>query len=213
MQLLIVAATELEISPFLEKMPAADFLITGVGCPATIYQLTKRLHQIDYDLVIQAGIAGSFTNSLNLGNVVLVKQDNFADIGASEKSTFHTFFEMGLGDQDAFPYNKGWLKNNSEWIDSFFLQKVKAITVNTVTDDEAYISKQVLKFDPQIESMEGAAFHYVCLQENIPFMQLRAVSNYVGVRDKADWKMKEAIENLNAELIDIVNSLTIEAAR
>jgi len=213
MQLLIVAATELEISPFLEKMPSSDFLITGVGCPATIYQLTKRLHQIDYDLVIQAGIAGSFTNSLNPGDVVLVKQDNFADIGASERSAFQTFFEMGLADKDAFPYNQGWLDNNGEWIDNFFLQKVKALTVNTVTDDEAYISKQVLKFDPQIESMEGAAFHYVCLQENISFMQLRSISNYVGERNKANWKMKEAIENLNSELIDIVNSLTIEAAR
>ncbi len=48
--------------------------------------------------------------------------------------------------------------------------------------------------------MEGAALHYVCLQEQIPFVQIRSVSNYVGERDKTKWKMKEAIENLNTEL-------------
>lgn len=213
MQLLIVAATELEISPFLNEMPSVDFLITGVGCPAAMFHLTKRLHQIDYDLVIQAGIAGSFTNSLNLGDTVLVKQDCFSDIGISEKGKFYTVFEKDLGDQNAFPYNKGWLDNNGEWIDSFFLQKVNAITINTITDDKEYISEQVSKFGPQIESMEGAAFHYVCLQENIPFIQLRSISNYVGERDKANWKIKEAIENLNSELIDIVKSLRVETER
>ena len=55
--------------------------------------------------------------------------------------------------------------------------------------------------------MEGAAFHYVCLQENIPFVQLRAISNFVGERDKSKWLMKEAIENLNRETIALVHPL------
>ena len=32
--------------------------------------------------------------------------------------------------------------------------------------------------------MEGAALHYACIMEHIPFIQLRAVSNFVGERDK-----------------------------
>jgi futalosine hydrolase len=48
--------------------------------------------------------------------------------------------------------------------------------------------------------MEGAALHYTCLMENIPFIQLRAVSNFVGERDKNKWKMKEAIAVLNEKL-------------
>ncbi len=54
--------------------------------------------------------------------------------------------------------------------------------------------------------MEGAAFHYVCLQEKIPFLQLRAISNYVGERNKANWNLNEAIRNLNKKLIEIVGS-------
>ena len=55
--------------------------------------------------------------------------------------------------------------------------------------------------------MEGAAFHYLCLQEQVPFLQLRAISNHVGERNKANWKLKEAIHNLNEKLIGIIKEL------
>ena len=208
MQILLVAATELEIAPFLQKKPATDFLITGVGCPATIYHLAKRFQQIDYDLVIQAGIAGSFTRLLNLGDVVLVNQDNFADLGISEKNNFHSIFEKGFADENASPFTQGWLKNTDAIMNHFQLQKVRAITVNTVTDSEMQIRQLVSKFDPEIETMEGAAMHYTCLMENVPFIQLRSISNYVGERNKENWKMNEAIDNLNEELFKIVDKLT-----
>lgn len=208
MQILLVAATEPEIAPFLKENPAAEFLITGVGCPATIYQLSKRLHQIDYDLVIQAGIAGSFTESLILGDVVLVEQDIFADLGISEKNDFQTIFEKGFTDQNSFPYTGGWLINRENLPEHFYIKKVNAITVNTVSDSEVQKNLYVSKFDPQVETMEGAAMHFVCLNENIPFFQLRSISNYVTERDKLKWKMTEAIDNLNAKLSEIIGQLS-----
>jgi futalosine hydrolase len=62
------------------------------------------------------------------------------------------------------------------------------------------------KFLPDIESMEGAAFHYVCLQQKNNFLQLRSISNRVGERDKSKWKLKESIENLNKELLKIIEN-------
>jgi futalosine hydrolase len=55
--------------------------------------------------------------------------------------------------------------------------------------------------------MEGAAFHYVCLLEKIPFLQLRSISNLIGERDKTKWKMEKAIQNLNENLISLLNKL------
>ncbi|ULT38317.1 hypothetical protein KRR40_24600 [Niabella defluvii] len=52
--------------------------------------------------------------------------------------------------------------------------------------------------------MEGAALHYVALMEKIPFLQIRGISNYVGERDKRKWNFKDAIDNLNNELVRIV---------
>jgi futalosine hydrolase len=45
------------------------------------------------------------------------------------------------------------------------------------------------------------------LQENIPFVQLRAVSNYVEIRDKSKWNIPLAVENLNIQLIEFIKTL------
>jgi futalosine hydrolase len=55
--------------------------------------------------------------------------------------------------------------------------------------------------------MEGAALHYVCINEGIPFIHLRAVSNLVGERDKQRWKMQKAIENLGITIEETVLTL------
>jgi futalosine hydrolase len=54
---------------------------------------------------------------------------------------------------------------------------------------------------------KGQLYIMVCLMENVPFLQLRAVSNYVGERDKKKWKIKESVQQLNNELIRLVESL------
>ena len=44
--------------------------------------------------------------------------------------------------------------------------------------------------------MEGAAFFYVCSMEHIPFIQLRAISNRVELRNRKAWKMDLALANV-----------------
>lgn len=205
MQILVIAATEMEIAPFLMTNSAIDTLITGAGSPDTMYHLLKRVHQIDYDMVIQAGICGSFSEENILGSSVIVQQDFFADIGVHEKNNFYSLFDMGLAMPDNFPYNNGWLVYKHAVIDKIDLKKVKGITVNTVNDNIEQANMFMQKYLPDVESMEGAVLHYVCLQEDIPFIQLRSISNFVGERDKSKWMMKEAISSLNTELKKIIN--------
>ena len=208
MQILLVAATEMEIAPYLLKKPAADFLVTGLGTAEAVYHITKRLQQIDYDLVIQAGIAGSFTESIALGEVVLVERDRFADLGMEEQNNFFTIFEKGFANPNVFPFASGWLSNDASLINSLGFKKLTGLTVNKVTDNKAHIAQLVAKFKPDVESMEGAALHYVCLQEKVAFLQLRSISNFVGERDRSKWKMQEALSNLNNALISIIEKLT-----
>ena len=82
-----------------------------------------------------------------------------------------------------------------------------AITVNRVSENEATNLLYKAKYQPLIESMEGAAFHYVCIQQKIPFLQIRSLSNYVGERDKAKWKLQASIQSLNESLVKIVDSI------
>src|SRR5882757_10157230 len=113
MKILLVSATAFEIAATAQKYPSLDILITGVGIPATIYTLMEKLNNNSYDIVVQAGIAGSFTNHLNLGDVALINKDSFGDIGIEEKGNFTTVFDMGFADKNVFPFDDGWLINKN----------------------------------------------------------------------------------------------------
>ena len=205
MKILVVAATQLEIEPFINLKNNTGVLICGVGIPSTVYHLTKKLLQEKYDLVIQAGIAGTFSKKLKKGEVVVVEQDAFGDIGVEEKGEFKTLFQLDFDDKNKFPFKNGWLVNTSEIINTTHLKKVNGVTVNKISDRKKQAKQLKEIFNADVESMEGAAFHFVCLQQNIPFLQLKSISNKVGERDKSKWNMIEAIVNLNRELIDLVD--------
>ncbi|MGC4102016.1 futalosine hydrolase [Ferruginibacter sp.] len=207
MQILLISATPNEIELFINAYTNVDILITGVGAPATLYHLQRRLNKKEYDMVIQAGIAGSFSNDLQLGETVLVKQDTFGDLGAEEKRIFTPFFNTGLINGHEFPYANGWLINSTALPKNTMLKSVKGVTVNRVSDSFLQKVQLLDAFDAQVESMEGAALHYVCLLEQVPFLQLRSISNYVGERDKSKWKIKDAFENLNTELTGLIKQL------
>lgn len=215
MRSLVIAATPIEIAPLLERMrrpeeaPAleVDVLITGIGLTATTYALSKQLSLKKPDLVIQAGVGGCFDTTMPLGSVVAVKQDTIADQSVVELNRLKTLFDLKLVPADSHPYTRGWLVNRHEVIRRTRLKKVKGISVNEITTHSRKVRFYRETFDPVIESMEGAALHYVCLMEQVPFIQLRSVSNYIGVRDKRKWDMKRSVENLNRELIRLIQLL------
>ena len=212
MNILLAAATAKEIEPFFEyyrnsKRPQfIDVLITGIGLTSATYHLLKQVQLKRPDFVIQAGIAGCFNKKISLGTVLAVKRETIADQSVIELKKLRTIFDLELVPHDQFPYKQGWLENNSDLLGKMHLEKVSAISVNEITtDDRVKLYKKT--FDPSIETMEGAALHYTCLMEKIPFVQIRSVSNYVAERDKGKWKMKKAIWNLNEELINLVEHL------
>ncbi len=210
--ILVVAATSKEINPFIEltrtgNINNADILISGIGLTASTYHLAKQLALKKYDLVIQAGVAGCFDLRIPLGAVVAVKQDAIADQSVIELQKLRTLFDLKLVPQDQYPYKKGWLINpNKEVLKKTKLKIVKGISVNQIST-----SKQMIKFyrdvfEPVTESMEGAALHYVCLMGNLPFVQIRSISNYIGERNKKKWDMMDSIVNLNDLLIKTINN-------
>ena len=87
------------------------------------------------------------------------------------------------------------------------LKKVKGITVNTIHGNDTSISKVIELYNPTIETMEGAAFFAACENNINNFLQIRAISNYVEKRDKANWQMPLAIQNLNDFLITFLKNV------
>lgn len=183
-------------------------LITGVGGTSTAHALTRQLYTRRPDCIIQAGIAGSFKPEFSPGTVALVAEEAFADLGAVDEGRLADVFDLGLIDINHPPFTNKILVNPgiNHW-KRFRLPFVRGVSVNGISSSAWQVDAITRKYDPVFESMEGAALHYVCLLENIPFIQLRAVSNYVGDRNKSNWKMKEAIKNLNEQLMGILSEL------
>lgn len=207
MRLLVCAATEFEIEAtlsFLNKHPEyktkMEVLITGVGLTAATYQLTKKILSDKPRFILQAGICGSLDNYLSPGQIVVVEKESIGDLGVVEKENFSSIFNLGFLQLNEPPWTNGRLCNNISILQKTGLTIVDGVTINEITTNRERISfyKEHLKVN--IETMEGAALHYVCLSEKIPFLQMRSVSNYVGERDKNKWALREAIANLNIEL-------------
>ena len=198
-KILLVAATDFEIQPMREKLDENQILITGVGVYATVFHLMRKVTNQHFDLIIHAGIGGSFDQTLPLGSVFQISAERFADIGfETPQRTFHDFFGSELIKLNEPPFENGWMINPFQ-MEHPDLPIAKGITVNTVSGSTETI-KQRAKYHAQIESMEGAGLFYVCKQINLKFISLRAISNYVTPRNRENWEMKKAISNLNKTL-------------
>jgi futalosine hydrolase len=216
MQLLICAATEMELATLQAAMArrtlrphqSIRFLVTGVGLGPAVYSLTRQLVTIKPDLVLQAGIAGTLDATLLPGETVVVQADTIGDAGVEENRLFRNVFDLKLADPDLFPWAGGFLPNpNAQWLALPGLQLVRGITVNEISTHPERIRQYRMQWGAQTESMEGAALHYVCLQEGVPFLQVRSISNAIGERDKKKWKIKEALQNMNAELNVLIDKI------
>jgi futalosine hydrolase len=210
MKRLIVSATSLELNGIVSlpektapgtiiSSEGADFLVTGIGQAIMAYHMGRILGEHSYDEVINIGICGSFHSELRPGTVVTVMSDCFADLGAEDDESWLDIFSLGLAEADQKPFTNGVLI--ADGIRAFnHLQKVKGITVNRASGNEATIDKMRKYYDADVETMEGAAFYYACLSKNIPCIQVRAVSNFIEKRNRENWDIKTALDNLHAEL-------------
>jgi len=223
MRLLIVAATSFEIAPlerYLEiNGDALDnhiykyenleikLLVTGVGMLFTAYALGKFLAMNQIDLAINAGVAGAFSKDLEIGEVVNVISERFGDLGVEEANgNFMDVHEMDLIPPNNPPFLHGQL-NHPLSAEIAFLPKVKGLTVNKVHGSTKSIAAIKKKYDVEVESMEGAAFFMACLLEKVSFLEIRSISNYVEPRNKDNWNLPLAIENLNKILLSILSNL------
>ncbi|MFM2269708.1 MAG: hypothetical protein RL757_3149 [Bacteroidota bacterium] len=219
MKILIVVATPMEIAPLLvflnEKgtkigewewqiaKKNVQILITGIGLTNTALQLGRFLvhRETEFSLVVNVGIAGFFRQKMGeknveLGDVVEIIAETFGDLGVEERDgSFTHVSDLGLT-------NQLFLLNSQPFCQGL-LPSFVGSSVQKVHGSAASIASFEARM-PQIrvETMEGAAFFATMLDvqsrfPDIRFSQIRSISNYVEPRNRAAWKMKEAIENLN----------------
>lgn len=226
MHIVLVAATRFEIAPTLQYLehhtsPLGDGsyqmddlqitpLVTGAGLTATAWHLGRFMAQHTADLAINAGIAGAFDPAFALGDVVQVVSDRFGDFGVEEADgRFTDLFDLDFMDPDAPPFSQGVLHNPDPPLPHWPL--AAGLSVQKVHGHAPSIAAVRGRYpDAQIETMEGAAFFYACLQSDTPFLSLRAISNRVEPRNRAAWEVGKSITALNGALVGCLEELIFE---
>lgn len=194
MRILVVTATQPEAAPLQQLLIGQPvqheviFLVTGIGMTATAYAMTRQLLTLPIDFTLNIGLAGSFRKDLAPGKAVWVVEDRFSDLGAEDGNVFLELSDLGFQDSvRVAPYalNERLLPAD--------LSPAIGATVNTVHGEEKSIRSFMERSSADIETMEGAAFYYVGEREKVPSLQLRGISNYVEARNRAAWKIPEAL--------------------
>lgn len=220
MRILLVAATLPEIFPIINALSASeiepnlyrvqvqsheiDFLLAGTSSVPFIYSLCKYLTTNPKpDLAILAGIAGTFNYGIRIGTVVEITSEIFGDTGAEDRDgSWISMFDLGLWKPDQKPFQDGKLINPQPICKD--LLHVSSVTVSTVSGSLERINYLKKLYHPDIENMEGAAFFYWCSMENIPFAQIRSISNRVEPRNREAWDIRLAVTKLNDYLYQLL---------
>jgi len=221
-RILIVSATPFEIAGvvahlennfrmegdlFKNKEVEVKILVTGLGMVNTTYSMTGLLSaDAAYDLAINAGLCGCFDTSVELGSVVNIDRDTFGDLGVTEHDgSFVSAFDLRFINENEKPYEKGWIVNNNG--QGNFLPNKSSVTVNNVSGSLSGIQMIREKYNADMESMEGAAFAFVCEKFEQNYLQIRSVSNYIEPRNRSNWQVEKALDSLNMTLIGMLEAL------
>lgn len=205
----IVAATVEEMQPFVEYLSKEatqhsfqsfqlhhlqiDLLYTGIGVMQATYSLMDYLNHRHPDGWIQAGIGGAYDPALSLASVYQITSETLVGMGAQQQDgQIKDPFQLGWLDPNAFPYEQGALPCPYEpkW------ELAKATGMTTFFSHGSQAAIDMLKLTPtgQVENMEGAPFFYISLIKKIPFLGIRAISNYVEPRNRANWQIDSAVQ-------------------
>lgn len=217
MKILITAATPDELLAAQQVVSAFSTIrcvgvVTGVGVAATVYHTLKHIQVEKFDCVMNIGIAGSYNPRFAVGDVCWVTKEYFGDSGVRTPVGFSTLFDENILNANTFPFVNGALHAPTV-LDCFPMgitfPTATGLTVQTVSGEQQQIEERYAHYAPDVESMEGAAFFYVCLQEKLPFVALRAISNRVEPRDKSKWNIPLALNNLSHACRQLMDCLIV----
>ncbi|MDQ4130882.1 MAG: futalosine hydrolase [Actinomycetota bacterium] len=232
--LLVVTATDREAAPFrtalrgrcpvdvhgvraddgrIDRHPVR-LAVCGIGRASTAFHLARLLLDRP-QAVLQFGVAGAFPDGPPVGGVALATEDVYADLGVAteegwlpaEALGIPLLERAGVRFYDAFPCASEATAAAAATLDAV---SGRFVTVETVTGSAARAQELVRRHRPIAESMEGAAAAHACALDEVPFVQLRAMSNPVGPRDRAGWRLDEAVRTA-AEAVPRVTATVLEA--
>lgn len=180
-------------------------LQTGVGksnsAGAVTHELTAGLaNNRHYGAVLSFGIAGSLDDHVKIGSTVFGSAAVFADEGTPclANQDWTTLEQSGWA-------RTSFLQNEHPWTQHLSLSAdhVGVIaTVSTISGTNEIAAQYAERTGALAEGMEGAAIAQVCSRLEIPFAELRVISNRCGNRDVNKLDIPTSFKRLMQVVLD-----------
>lgn len=177
-----------------------DVLVSGVGSVAAGVNTARALACAEYSLVICAGIGGGFSGKAEVGSLVVSNRIIIADLGAETAEGFCSVDELGFGFTQ--------IKIDASLVDRFSMALRAAqvpvkigpvLTVSTVTGTASRAVELASRIPgATAEAMEGYGVGFAAFDRGLPVLEIRAISNLVGPRERSKWRIGQALEVLEA---------------
>ncbi|KIL36594.1 hypothetical protein SD71_06090 [Cohnella kolymensis] len=202
-RILVITAVAAERDAIMRGVRGDDrfeVIAAGVGTAVAAAQTAKVLTAGNYGLVISAGIGGGFAGRAAIGTVVVADEIVAADLGAETPEGFISLDELGFGSArikiDRELAAKVTDKLSAAGITSRF---GTVLTVSTATGTSETAERLAARVpEAAAEAMEGYGVAVAARLYGVPVLEIRAISNPVGPRDRAAWRIGEALESLQA---------------
>ncbi|MGW5065451.1 futalosine hydrolase [Streptomyces cyaneofuscatus] len=180
----------------LHRSGAFDVLAGGAGpaaaAAAAAFALASSASP-PYGLVVSAGIGGGFAPAAPLGSLVVASDIVAADLGAETPDGFLPVTALGFG-RDRFVPPPALVR---EVAAATGAAPGPVLTVSTVTGTAARTAALLAAHPGALaEAMEGFGVAEAAERAGVPVLELRAVSNTVGPRDRDAWRIGDALAAL-----------------
>ncbi|MCS7057612.1 MAG: futalosine hydrolase [Meiothermus sp.] len=184
------------------------WLESGVGKVNTAATLAAFARGRKLERVLLFGIAGAYPGAgLQLGEAALAGEEVQADLGIRDRGMEGLGFPtLALGSglyHNRFPLDRAFTAELSRTLG---LPVRTFLTRDLVSESPSEARRLQRRWKADLENMEGAAFAQTCLWLGLRGGELRAVSNLAGVREKARWRIRQAVESLEHHILRIIGS-------
>ena len=195
MRILVATAVPAERDAVARAFDGApvDVVAVGVGPALAAAATATALAGTPYGLVVSAGIAGGFQPEAPVGSLVVADEITAADLGAETAEGFVPVTELGFGTVTHRPPEA--LVRDA--VAATGARRGAVLTVSTVTGTAARAAALRERHPTALaEAMEGFGIAEAAALHGVPVLEVRAVSNPVGPRDRAAWRIPEALAAL-----------------
>ncbi len=213
-RILIVSPTKREMESFLPlaRRYKCPHLVCGLGPGSTSFELTRFIENRGAPYtVILAGVAGAYQwADVELGDVCLASSEAYGDLGRQGPSGIEPISLEGDETQTEFALEPGWRRIiKSDIVKKLGVRYGPMVTVSCVTGTSERARDLHERFKSIAENMEGAAAAQVCDYYQVPLLEFRGISNWVGDLDKKNWRMNQAL-NATARVLEKVLGILLD---